>query len=151
MTESQMMTMDEIRARMDRQASQLFAVFMRPTQRYDISSDQGRELLRRHLQFQFEMEDRGTLLAAGPLHTFGAAQTQQQYRAMAGDNPQPIIDASGMYFIVAASPEAAEAIACSEPFEQAGWRTHVLHTWSLNEGRAWRVARELVNSLAARS
>ena len=135
------MTMEEIMPRMAR--LQLYAIFMKPTDKYNTDSDEGRELMRRHLQFQFEMEDNGTLLAAGPLDDFGRASTLQQFRnsTPAGDR---LIDASGMYFIVAPSREAAEAIASSEPFEAAGWRTHTLCTWMLNEGAAVPVVRAMM-------
>ena len=72
------MTMAEIMPRMAR--LQLYAIFMRPTEKYETDSEQGRELMRRHLQFQLEMEDKGVLLAAGPLEDFGRASTLQQFR-----------------------------------------------------------------------
>jgi hypothetical protein len=59
------LSMDQIQARMGRVP--LFAIFMRPTDRYDVSTAEGQELMRQHLQFQLELEDRGILLAAGPL------------------------------------------------------------------------------------
>jgi uncharacterized protein YciI len=138
------MSMDEIMARMAR--LELYAVFMRPTEKYDTESDEGREIMRRHLQFQLEMEDRGILLAAGPLDEFGRASTLAKFRAStpAGER---LIDASGMYFIAAPSREAAEEIASSEPFEAAGWRTHTLCTWMLNEGTAVSLVKSMLKSL----
>ena len=59
------MTMDEIMPRMAR--LQLYAIFMRPTEKYNTESDEGRDIMRRHLQFQLELEDKRILLAAGPL------------------------------------------------------------------------------------
>jgi len=112
------LTMAEIRARLA--GLQLYAVFMRPTEKYDTRSEQGRELMRRHLQFQLDMEDRGILLGAGPLEGAGQAPTLSAYRELIPAEPEKIMDASGMYIIAAPSREAAEAIARSEPFEAAG-------------------------------
>jgi uncharacterized protein YciI len=134
------LSMEEIQARMGR--VQLFAIFMRPTERYNLSGAEGRELMRKHLQFQLEMEDRGILLAAGPLDL----KTPAPIGRPAPAEPDPIIDASGMYFVTAANRAAAEAIAASEPFERAGWRTHKLCAWTLNEGAAVATARQLVAS-----
>jgi uncharacterized protein YciI len=137
-------SMDEIMPRMAR--LQLYAIFMRPTEKYDTESEEGREIMRRHLQFQLEMEDKGILLAAGPLDDYGRASTLEKYR---GSTPagERLIDASGMYFIVAPSREAAEAIAASEPFEAAGWRTHTLCSWMLNEGTAVPLVRSMIESV----
>jgi hypothetical protein len=139
----QEMTMAEIMPRMAR--LQLYAIFMRPTAKYDTESDEGRELMRRHLQFQLELEDNGTLLAAGPLDDFGRASTLQRFRdsTPAGER---LIDASGMYFIIAPS---REAVAASEPFEVAGWRTHTLCNWMLNEGTAIPVVKAMQAAPAA--
>jgi len=141
------MTIDEIMPRMAR--LQLYAIFMRPTDKYDTESDEGREIMRRHLQFQLEMEDKGILLAAGPLDDYGRASTLAKYREStpAGER---LIDASGMYFIVAPSREAAEAIAASEPFEAAGWRTHTLCSWMLNEGTSVPLVRSMIESSQAK-
>jgi uncharacterized protein len=139
------MTMEQLRERIQQQHSQLYVVLMQPTERYDTTSDAGRELLRRHLQWQFELEDRGILLGAGPFGTLGGAQTHQQFHEQVAPHRE-MLDASGMSIIAAPSPEVAEAIAQTEPFELAGWRKHVLVAWTLNEGVAWRVARQLVES-----
>jgi uncharacterized protein YciI len=137
------MSMAEIMARMAR--LQLYAVFMRPTEKYDTESDEGRELMRRHLQFQLEMEDQGILLAAGPLDDFGRASTLAKFHESTPSGER-LIDASGMYFIVAPSREAAEELASSEPFEAAGWRTHTLCSWVLNEGTAVSLVRSMLES-----
>lgn len=137
------MSMDEIMARMAR--LQLYAIFMRPTEKYDTESEEGRQIMRRHLQFQLEMEDRGILLAAGPLDDYGRASTLTKFHESTPPGER-LIDASGMYFIVAPSREEAEAIAASEPFEAAGWRTHTLCNWMLNEGTAVPVVRSMIES-----
>ena len=135
------LTMDQIQARMGR--VNLFAIFMRPTDKYDVSTPQGQELMRRHLQFQLDLEDRGTLLAAGPLNLQAPPPIGRPRSA----DPDPIIDASGMYLVAVANRDAAEAIAASEPFERAGWRTHTVCTWMLNEGAAVSLARRLVDPI----
>src|SRR6476619_4422920 len=104
-------TMPEIMARMGRITA--YAVFMRPTEKYNTESDEGRELMRRHLLFQLDMQDRGVLLAAGPLDGGGSAATLEKYQANAPMTAGRLIDASGMYFIVAPSRDAAEEIAAS--------------------------------------
>lgn len=138
-------TMPEIMARMGRLTA--YAIFMRPTEKYDTESDEGRELMRRHLLFQLAMQDSGVLLAAGPIDAGGNASTLDKYRANAPLTPDRLIDASGIYFIVAPSHEAAEAIAVSEPFEAAGWRTHTLCRWMVNEGTALPLLRDMIASV----
>jgi hypothetical protein len=139
------LTMEEIRPRLA--GLQLYAIFMRPTEKYNMQSEEGRELMRKHLQFQLDMEDRGVLLAAGPLDGAGQASSLSDYRTVAGE--RAIIDASGMYMLVADSREAAEEIAKSEPFEAVGWRTHTLCTWQLNEGTAIPVVKSMLSASAA--
>lgn len=126
-----------------------YAIFMRPTARYDTTSPEGRELMRRHLQFQLALQDNGTLLAAGPLDGAGSASTLDAYRAGAPEGGERLIDASGMYLIVAASREEAEAIAADEPFEEAGWRTHTLCQWMVNEGTSLPLLSEMIDRLGA--
>jgi uncharacterized protein YciI len=143
---TQELTMEQIRSRLA--GLQLYAIFMRPTETYDTRSDEGRELMRKHLQFQLEMEDRGILLAAGPLDGAGQASSLSAFRTIADERASPIIDASGMYMVVAPSREAAEEIARSEPFEAAGWRTHTLCAWQLNEGTAIPVVKAMLSAMA---
>ena len=116
------LTMEQVRARIGRVP--LFAIFMRPTERYNVDSPEGQELMRQHLQFQLDLEDGGVLLAAGPLDLETPVPVGRPEPA----EPDPIVDASGMYMVIAARREAAEAIAASEPFERAGWHTHKLCT-----------------------
>jgi hypothetical protein len=144
---TQEMSMEEIRSRLA--GLELYAIFMRPTEKYDTESPEGRELMRRHLLFQLEMEDKGILLGAGPLDGAGRASTLAAYREVAPDDGRRLVDASGMYIIAASSREQAEQIARSEPFEAAGWRTHTLCTWQLNEGTAIPVARRMIEELRA--
>lgn len=115
------MTLEQVYARMA--MVPLFVVLMRPTPAYDPDSEPGRELMRAHLQWQLELEDEGRLFAAGPLN-FGEPVT----------TGHPIVNAGGMYVLAAADRGEAEAIAAREPFGVAGWRTHVVCSWLLNEG-----------------
>jgi len=145
---SQEQSMEQIRSRLA--GLQLYAIFMRPTEQYNTQSEEGRELMRKHLQFQLDMEDTGVLLAAGPLDGAGQASSLSAFDAIASKRANPIIDASGMYMVVAPSREAAEEIALSEPFEAAGWRTHTLCTWQLNEGTAIPVVQAMIASVSER-
>ena len=138
--------MPEIMARMGRLTA--YAVFMRPTDKYNTESDEGRELMRRHLLFQLDLQDRGVLLAAGPIDGGGGASTLAKYQANAPRTPERLIDASGMYFFVAPTRETAEQIAHSEPFEAAGWRTHTLCEWMVNEGTALPLLREMIAAVS---
>jgi hypothetical protein len=142
------MTMTQIRERIEQQRSQLYVVLMQPTDRYDTASDEGRELLRRHLQWQLEMQDRGLTLGAGPFGSLGGAQTQAQFEGQVASQRE-MLNASGMYVLAVPSLEAAEAIARSEPFEAAGWRRHAIVLWNLNEGAAWQLAQELLARASA--
>jgi uncharacterized protein YciI len=125
------MTAEQVYARMARLP--FFAVFMQPTGSYAPDSEQGQELMRAHLQWQLELEEQGRLLVAGPLN-YGEPVTRDH----------PIINAGGMYVIAASSRTEAEQIAAREPFEVAGWRTHVVCTWLINEGVARDPAAALV-------
>jgi len=97
---------------------------MQPTDRYDTASDEGRELMRRHLQWQLEMQDRGLTLGAGPFGSLGGAQTQAQFDAQVASQRE-MLNASGMYVLAVQSLEAAEAMlgpSRSKPLAGAGTR-----------------------------
>jgi uncharacterized protein YciI len=107
----------------------LYAIAMRNTASMTMASEQGRALMESHLRWQLALEDARILLAAGPLN-------------WGEDAPGPD-GAIGMYVIAARSRQHAEEIAASEPFERAGWRTHVTYGWLVNEGVAVPLAREI--------
>ena len=115
------LTAEQVYARMARLP--FFVVLMRPTADYRPDTETGRELMRAHLQWQLELEEEGRLLAAGPLNPGEPVS-----------HDHPIVNAGGMYVIAAATREEAERIAAREPFAVAGWRTHVVCPWLLNEG-----------------
>jgi uncharacterized protein YciI len=77
--------------------------------------EDARELFRRHLLYWWDLEQRGVLLAAGPV-----------------DIGTP--DQHGLAFLLAPSRQEAERIAHDEPFHAAGHRVNSVHTWQLNEG-----------------
>jgi hypothetical protein len=138
--------MDEIQARMA--GLQMYAVFMRATDKFNIQTDEGREVLRQHLQFQLSMEDRGILLAAGPVNVLGNATAGGLKDA---SKDRPIFDASGMYFIVAGSQEEAERIAASEPFTKLGWRESTVCSWRVNEGVGRSLVKEMLEKAGAKA
>ena len=114
----------------------LYWILMRATDKHDLTTDEGREILTRHLQWQFDLEERGVLLGGGPLDVgYERAPTDR-----------PILDAWGVSIIAAASREEAERVAATEPFRQAGWREHLVVSWTLNEGLATSLARQLVEN-----
>jgi uncharacterized protein YciI len=139
------MSMQQIRERINRQRSQLYLVLMQPTEHYDTASEQGTELMRRHLQWQLELQDRNISLGAGPFGDLGGAQTQQQFQDRAASHGE-MLNASGMYILAVPSRDAAEAIARAEPFEAAGWRRHTIVLWNLNEGAAWQLAQHMLTA-----
>jgi len=96
---------------------ELFAVFMRPTEAFQgpLASAEGRRMLTKHLEYLFEVQRGGQLLAAGPLDL-------------------DVEHISGMCILHAPSREDAERIACEEPYHRAGWRTNTVQSWQLNEG-----------------
>src|SRR5262249_50093731 len=96
---------------------ELFAVFMRPTEAFQgpLASAEGRRMLTAHLQYVFEIQRSGEMLAAGPLDL-------------------DVEHISGMCILHARSREDAERIAHEEPYHRAGWRTNTVQSWQLNEG-----------------
>lgn len=116
----------------------LYAVFTRPRAGYDLSSPQADALLLEHLGWLLNLQDQGRLVAGGPLD-YGRPPRS-------GD---PIINASGMFVLAAASEEEAAAIVADEPFTRAGWRTCSICTWLLNEGIVIDAARPAVDAFGA--
>ena len=109
---------------------ELFAVFMRPTDAFQgpLASAEGRRMLTEHLQYLFEIQRSGELLAAGPLDL-------------------DVERISGMCILHAASREDAERIAYAEPYHQAGWRTNTVQSWQLNEGLLIEATDALVDAV----
>jgi uncharacterized protein YciI len=109
---------------------ELFAVFMRPTEAFQgpLASAEGRRMLTEHLEYVFEIERSGQMLAAGPLDL-------------------DVERISGMCILHAPSREDAERIAYAEPYHQAGWRTNTVHSWQLNEGLLIEAAKALVDAV----
>jgi len=104
---------------------QLYAVFMKPTERLQpASTPEGAEMMRQHFIFLLRLEEEGKLFASGPL-----------------DPATP--DQEGMCLLAVGSREEAEQIAAAEPFGRAGWRTNRVRAWQLNEGAAVPVGMKL--------
>ena len=108
---------------------ELFAVFMRPTEAFQgpLASAEGRRMLTAHLQYVFEIQRSGQMLASGPLDL-------------------DVEHISGMCILNAPSREDAERIAYAEPYHQAGWRTNTVRSWQLNEGLLIEATKALVNA-----
>jgi uncharacterized protein YciI len=109
---------------------ELFAVFMRPTEAFQgpLASAEGRRMLTAHLEYVFEIQRSGEMLAAGPLDL-------------------DVENISGMCILHTASREDAERIAYAEPYHQAGWRINTVQSWQLNEGLLVEAATALVNAV----
>lgn len=116
----------------------LYAVFMRPRAGYDLSSPQADALLLEHLSWVLDLQDKGRLVAGGPLD-YGKPPRS-------GDL---IINAAGMFILAAASEEEVAALLADEPFTRAGWRTSTICTWLLNEGIVIDAARPAVDAFGA--
>ncbi len=71
-----------------------------------------------HLRFMLDLEERGVLLASGPLFE---------------EDGSPSLH--GLSIVRAASYEEARTIAASEPYVRKGLRAFRLWSWELNEGR----------------
>jgi uncharacterized protein YciI len=125
-------TLDELRARSHDVS--LFIIFMWTTELHDLASEVGKELLREHLQWQFDLEEQGVLLGGGPLN----------FRYEPPPTDAPHVDAMGISIIAARSREEAERIAATEPMRMRGWRLNEVVSWNLNEGVAAALAREVV-------
>jgi uncharacterized protein YciI len=77
------------------------------------------ETLEEHLQFQISLEQKGIMLAAGPLW----ADDEHSWNG------------EGMVIIRAESLSAARAIAESDPMHASGARSFTVRPWMVNEGR----------------
>jgi uncharacterized protein YciI len=95
-------------------AKQLYVVFSTPT------NGLGPVLknLDAHVEYQTELETKGTMFAAGPF----ASEDLQEWR---GD---------GMFIYLAESLAAATALAERDPMHSAGARSFQVRQWLLNEG-----------------
>lgn len=92
----------------------LYRVQMRPTERF--ASENGPEILHRHMLWLREREQDGALFLCGPIG-WGEGW-----------------DGSGMGVLRAGSLEAAREIAEQEPYHAAGLRQNEVASWTVNEG-----------------
>ena len=93
---------------------ELFVIASRPV----VSLDDLRESLDKHLNYQYELEKKGVMFAAGPVVS------------EEDDGPS----GRGLIIIRAGSFEEARAIADTDPFHANGLRQYDIQRWSLNEG-----------------
>lgn len=110
-----MSDLEAMRARLMR--LQFYAIFMEPPEPLDDPLPVFGSLLRDHIAFLKDLEDRGILFVSGPFSS-GSGDWR-------GD---------GMAIVRAASLEAAQAIAADEPLHRAGIRQNRVRPWQLNEG-----------------
>jgi uncharacterized protein YciI len=75
------------------------------------------EIRAKHLQYQYELEDRGIMFAAGPF--LGA-----------DDKPT----GAGLIIYRADSLEAAKRIADADPYHASGFRSYTIQPWRISEG-----------------
>lgn len=97
----------------------LYWVFARAAS--GVTDEAAQEYLKDHLKFQFDLERRGLLFAAGPLGERGKS---------------PL----GMYCLIVDSEEEAQAIADRDPFHVRGRKIYELHPWTLCESSVLGVA-----------
>lgn len=70
-----------------------------------------------HLEYQYDLERRGVMFAAGPFL-----------------DPADLPNGSGLIIYRAASLEAATEIANNDPFHKLGFRTFKIVPWRVSEG-----------------
>jgi len=128
------LTREQIDERMGRVP--LFAVFLWADGDYDPDDAWRGGLMWDYLRWQLDLQDRGLLLAAGPL----------DYDLDVRDAGRPL----GMYILAVGSKEDAQRIADQDPFYRAGLRKHRVSAFFLNEGTAIAEGRRLL-SRSARS
>jgi hypothetical protein len=105
-----------------------FAIHMTPTDQFKgPATPEGAETLRQHLLYLYQLDEDGVLFASGPLDLDPAADRLE-----------------GIAIIKAASRDDAERIARDEPYHRAGMRQNTVRTLQLNEGRAIKVARDML-------
>jgi uncharacterized protein YciI len=93
----------------------LWAITMVPTDKFKLTTPEGKALLREHYLYLRGLQQRGVLVASGPLDF-------------------EIAPAAGLMVIRAPSREEAARISKGEPFHAAGWRQHTLSSWLIRWG-----------------
>ena len=115
------LTGDQLRARVAR--AQMFLIDLAPTDKAPNVLPAGLE--RDHLAYLYKLESEGRLYGYGPV------------------DKQPGVLAHHLAIVAAASQEDAEAIAQSEPLQQAGLTSNTVRGHWINEGVACYVARAM--------
>lgn len=93
---------------------QLYVVFTTPTN----GLEPVMAVIKEHLAFQVDLEQRGIMFGAGPFWTDDEAAWEGE----------------GMVIIRAGSLAEAKAIAASDPMHKSGARSFTVRPWLLNEG-----------------
>lgn len=101
------------------------------------ATPEGADLLAQHYGWAREQHASGALLFAGPIDV----------EALAPGAPPPVGKVSGLLVLRAASREAAEAIAQSDPFHRHGCRSNAVHSWSIRFAQP-AIAAALASALA---
>ncbi len=95
-------------------AKKLYVVFTSPAE----GLGKVMENLEEHLAYQHEIEQNGTMFAAGPFATDDESHWQGE----------------GMVIIRANSLAEAEQVAANDPMHKSGARTYRVRPWLMNEG-----------------
>ncbi len=95
-------------------AKKLFVVFTSPAE----GLGPVMENLEEHLAYQHEIEQNGTMFAAGPFAT----------------DDESLWQGEGMVIIRADSLAEAEQVAANDPMHKSGARTYRVRPWLMNEG-----------------
>jgi uncharacterized protein YciI len=111
MTESNALTIEELRARMLRKP--LWVVMTKPVR----PAEEVRRHFQEHLAHQIRLEKSGILYGAGP-----------------ATKPGEDVASFGLIIIRAKDETEARRIADSDPMHSSGVRAYELYAWSLNEG-----------------
>jgi len=102
------------------------------------ATPEGADLLAQHYGWAHTQHASGALLFAGPIDV----------EALAPGAPTPVGQVSGLLVLRAASKQAAEAIAQSDPFHLKGCRHNAVHSWSIRFAQP-AIAAALASALTA--
>ena len=95
----------------------VYVVQFEPTGRFQgTGSPEGREMLRRHYVYLFDLQARGRLFAGGPVD-------------------HDLVPGAGMILVRASSRQEAEDLARAEPYYANGWGDHRVRLWQIRSGR----------------
>jgi uncharacterized protein YciI len=108
----------DVLTRLDLRLFQLYVLFGRASERWDLESAETQQALARHVGFLRELESSGTMFMGGPFRADDYAW-----------------DGSGMIVVRADSLVEAWGIAERDPLFVEDMRSYEVRGWQLNEGR----------------